>query len=53
MTLNYQMIVERYLKPNGVLGGSIPGSEIFSLATWHYSSHVATVPKKNYERNIL
>ena len=31
MILNYQMIVEDYPKPNGVVGGSIPDREIFSL----------------------
>lgn len=33
MILNYMMmvIVERYLKPNRGVGGSIPGREMFSL----------------------
>ena len=38
MTVNYQRIVERYPKPNGVVGGSIPSYEtIFfdeKLAKW-------------------
>jgi hypothetical protein len=31
MTQNYRMIVERYPKSNGVVGGSILGHEISSL----------------------
>jgi hypothetical protein len=31
MTLNYWMIVGRYLNPNGVVGDVIPGCETFSL----------------------
>jgi hypothetical protein len=42
MTLNYWMIVERYPKPNGMVGGSIPGgSETFSLIDGK-TSQVAT-----------
>lgn len=47
MTLNYRMIVERFPKSNGVVGGSIPGHEIASLrdgqlAKW---SNAFSVPK--------
>jgi hypothetical protein len=31
VTLNYRMIVERYPKSNGVVGGSIPSCGILSL----------------------
>jgi hypothetical protein len=31
MTLNYHMIVERYPKPNGVVGSLIPDREFISL----------------------
>lgn len=31
MIVNYWLILERYLESNGVVGGLIPGYEIFSL----------------------
>ena len=33
MTLNYQVIVERYPFPNGVVGGSIPAVKSFLYLT--------------------
>ena len=55
MTLNYWIIVERYPKPNGVVGGSIPNFEIFSLlltektklaSRWLYASYIPNKEKK-------
>ena len=33
MTLNYQMILEMHPKPNWVVGGLIPGGEMFFYLT--------------------
>lgn len=48
MTLNHRMIMKRYPKSNGVLGGVIPGCEIFSQLDGKLArrSHSSCVPKK-------
>jgi hypothetical protein len=47
MTLNYEKIVERYLKLNGVLGSSIPRCEIFSLQWKKLPWWPSCVPNEN------
>jgi hypothetical protein len=45
------MIVERYVKPDGVGGGSIPNCEIFfELVDGKTTSHVATCALLCFER---
>lgn len=52
MTQNYQMLGERYPKPNTVVGGSILGHKIFSildakiLAMWPYTFCVPKIKEK-------
>jgi hypothetical protein len=41
MMVNYQMIVDKYPKPCGVVGNFIPGRELFSLLD-RKTSQVAT-----------
>jgi hypothetical protein len=47
MTQNYQMVGERYPKPNKVVGGSIRAREIFSILRQEkVGSYASCVPQK-------
>ena len=52
------MIVVRYPQPNGVVGGSIPGHEIFSLldkkklAMWPRASPCSNIKTKTNIREV-
>ena len=51
MTLNYWLVMKRYPKPNGVVGGSIPGYEIFYLLdgkTSQIATYLLCSKKKNH-----
>ena len=54
MILNYQMIVERYPKPNKVVGGSISSHIIVSLLDGKSTkwSSTSCVPKEKEKCNI-
>ena len=45
MSLNYQVIVERYLFPNGVVGGSIPVILSTLYLTYKKTSQVSGKPR--------